>query len=86
MSDSQFVYVSPLDKLRTERQAPCATLVWDENQKKNVVEYPNIRCGFNCDHCGWNPAVKKARIEKMCAELEAGKRKKRERKKNVASK
>lgn len=86
MADRPYVYVSPIDKLRIEKQAPCATLVWDDNQKKNVVEYPNIRCGFDCAHCGWNPAVKKARIEKMLAELAAGKRKKRGRKKNVASK
>lgn len=49
---------------------PCTTTVINAAGKE-VTEYPAVLCNFECDTCGWNPAVKKQRVDRMLTELSA---------------
>ena len=46
-------------------RAPCMYIAWDERKRKNIEAYPAVGCAYACDFCGWNPEVKKERLEKM---------------------
>ena len=46
-------------------RAPCMYIAWDERKKKDIEAYPAVDCYYACDFCGWNPEVKKERLEKM---------------------
>ena len=46
-------------------RAPCRFTTWSQAKKKEVDRYPDVNCCFECDACGWNPEVKKERLERM---------------------
>ena len=60
---------------------PCAMKTTDGITGIIITDYPSVICGFHCETCGWNPEVKKKRVEKMVAELEAERAKRKKRKK-----
>ncbi|HJJ80007.1 MAG TPA: hypothetical protein O0X74_04455 [Methanocorpusculum sp.] len=43
-------------------QAPCAIAVFDKKKKKEVIVFPSVDCGYNCETCGWNPCEKERRL------------------------
>ena len=47
---------------------PCAMKSTDGATGLILTDYPSVICGFHCESCGWNPEVKKKRVEKMIAE------------------
>ena len=49
---------------------PCTT-TFINAAGKEATEYPAVLCSFECDTCGWNPEVKKQRVDRMLAELSA---------------
>ena len=60
---------------------PCSVKSTDPGTGLIFMDFPSVICGFHCDTCGWNPEVKKKRVEKMVAELEAERAKRKKRKK-----
>ncbi len=44
--------------------APCGYVAWDEGEQRFKMQYPDVECGLCCEECGWNPFIKKARIER----------------------
>ena len=60
---------------------PCAMKTTDGITGIIITDYPSVICGFHCETCGWNPEVKKKRVEKMVAGLEAERAKRKKRKK-----
>jgi len=54
--------------------APCAYPGPDPRTGKMRNYYPTVNCQADCSHCGWNPVVKKKRVAKMLAELDARRR------------
>lgn len=54
--------------------SPCGYEAFDTVARKNRIFYPSVSCHGECDKCGWNPAVKKKRVEKMLAEIAARKK------------
>ena len=60
---------------------PCAMKSTDGATGLILTDYPSVICGFHCESCGWNPEVKKKRVEKMVAELESERAKRKKRKK-----
>ena len=64
-------------KSKSSMSAPCAYEAWDEVRHKNVEVFPAVICGYHCDTCGWNPEIAKKRVEKMQAELDARKKRKK---------
>ena len=54
--------------------SPCGYEAFDTVARKNRIFYPSVSCHGECDKCGWNPAVKKKRVEKMLAEISARKK------------
>ena len=64
-------------KSKSSMSAPCAYEAWDEVRRKNVQVFPAVNCGYHCNTCGWNPEIAKKRVEKMQAELDARKKRKK---------
>lgn len=64
-------------KSKSSMSAPCAYEAWDEVRRKNVQVFPAVNCGYHCNTCGWNPEIAKKRVEKMQAEIEARKKRKK---------
>lgn len=64
-------------KSKSSVSAPCAYEAWDEVRRKNVQVFPAVNCAYHCDACGWNPEIAKKRVEKMQAEIEARKKRKK---------
>lgn len=56
------------------RGSPCGFEAFDPNTKKNTIYYPAVACHGECDWCGWNPEVRKKRVDKMLAELASRKK------------
>ena len=46
--------------------APCEYQEWRDSAKKWETRYQQVNCnpGNDCARCGWNPAVKEARLKK----------------------
>ena len=61
--------------------SPCGYEAFNPVAKKNQIFYPAVSCHGECDRCGWNPEVKKQRVDKMLAEIEAERAKRKEGKK-----
>lgn len=64
-------------KSKSSVSAPCSYEAWDEVRRKNVQVFPAVNCAYHCDTCGWNPEVAKKRVEKMQAEIDARKKRKK---------
>lgn len=43
-------------------KAPCMYMEYDERKKEMVETYPAVHCKNECGSCGWNPAVREARL------------------------
>jgi hypothetical protein len=46
--------------------APCGCQV--QNGGEEYQEFPAVDCDLECEKCGWNPAVRRARIERRLAQ------------------
>lgn len=57
-------YVSDAESRKTKRnnKAPCMYIAWSDHYHKDMEFYPAVNCSYECDRCGWNPAVAKDRI------------------------
>lgn len=75
MADIAQVLSEEKQSLRKSKQAPCAYESFNSAKKQNEIIYPSVSCSFDCAHCGWNPVVRKARIDKMSAEVRANRKK-----------
>ncbi len=64
-------------KSKSSVSAPCSYEAWDEVRHKNVQVFPAVNCAYHCGTCGWNPEIAKKRVEKMQAELDAMKKRKK---------
>lgn len=56
------------EKARTNKRnigGPCAFEYWDEAARCARDRYPDVRCEYNCESCGFNPEVKARRLEKI---------------------
>ena len=49
--------------------APCRFRARDQSGIMKVL-YPAVSCDCQCDHCGWNPEIRKKRVDKMLEELD----------------
>lgn len=45
--------------------APCSFVQWNEAAQSDELHWPHVLCALDCDHCGWNPAVKERRLERL---------------------
>ena len=52
-------------KQKRKVNAPCGYERWDDELQKNVTWYPAVLCEMDCSHCGFNPAVKEQRINRL---------------------
>ena len=64
-------------KSKASVSAPCSYEAWDEVRRKNIQVFPAVNCAYHCGTCGWNPEIAKKRVEKMQAELDARKKRKK---------
>ena len=46
-------------------RAPCVYQDWSDVHQKVADVFPAVNCNYDCSHCGWNPDVAKARLQKM---------------------
>lgn len=69
MPSNDYVTEAESRQLKCSRRAPCVYQSWNDRLNKDSDFYPNVNCSFDCDSCGWNPDVKKRRVEKMREEL-----------------
>ena len=44
---------------------PCCFTSYSAVQKEDILTKPSVDCQMECDHCGWNPKVKEARLERL---------------------
>ena len=69
-------YVSEAEdrKMKRSIRAPCVYTAWNNILKQETEFYPAVWCEHDCAHCGWNPLVAEARLAKIRARLEGGKK------------
>lgn len=51
------------DAVKRSINAPCLIVEFDKRGNK-VRRAPSVDCEWNCENCGFNPLVKKRRLEK----------------------
>ena len=52
------------DAVKRSINAPCLVVEFDKRGNK-VRHAPSVDCEWNCENCGFNPLVKKRRLEKL---------------------
>ena len=56
------------EQLQNEKRfiwAPCGFVEWDKDRNRFAMTYPAVDCDLQCETCGWNPFVRKARIKRL---------------------
>lgn len=53
---------------------PCMQETTDPETGKKIWRMPPVNCSLHCEKCGWNPEVKRRRIQKMQDELDGKRR------------
>lgn len=51
-----------LNEEKRVSRAPCGSKTTERGEEYTV--FPAVDCDLRCEKCGWNPAVRRARIER----------------------
>lgn len=58
-----------LNEEKRVSRAPCGGTVTEDGEEYEV--FPAVDCDLECEKCGWNPAVRQARIERRAGNGQA---------------